>query len=285
MTLTAKSTRTLRRHLFRFAALIILIIIFVYLLAPFYMIVNSSFKTLSELRNVNFTIIPVAATLQNFNELFNETVFFTNLLNSLRIASITMVLAIILALPTAYAMCRFRNKLTRGMVVWILLSQMIPGIIMVVPIFNVLATFGLTNTHAGLIICYAVFSLPFTCWMLRGFIAAVPVELEEAAELDGCSTVGVVVRILIPVIAPGILTGGIFAFITSWNELFFSLSLIRSPALQTLPVHIQSFMGLAGEARIGMVAAASFISSIPGIIVFLVLQNFFIKGLTSGSVK
>lgn len=171
------------------------------------------------------------------------------------------------------------------MIVWILLSQMIPGIIMVVPIYNILKNFALTNSHAGLIICYAVWSLPFSCWMMKGFISGVPRELEEAAEIDGCSTLQVIRKILLPVILPGILTAGVFAFINAWNELFFALCLMKSPELQTLPIKLQSYIGMGGFAREGMVAAGSLVSTLPGLIVFICFQKFLVTGLTSGSVK
>lgn len=266
-------------------SLILLLFFYFYLIGPFLVILTNAFKTTSEINSAVPTFIPKKPVLSNFKELFSDDVFVKNIQNSFKIALITMVLAIMLAIPTAYSMARFRNKLTSGMIVWILLSQMIPGIIMVVPIYNILKGFSLTNTHAGLIICYAVWSLPFSCWMLRGFIGGVPKELEEAAQIDGCNTWQVIQKILIPVILPGILTAGVFAFINAWNELFFALCLMKTQSLQTLPIKLQSYIGLAGNARDGMVAAGSLISTIPGLIVFMCFQKFLVTGLTSGSVK
>lgn len=283
--MTAKMQRKTKRVIVVTVSLILLLFFYFYLIGPFLVILTNAFKTTSEINSAVPTFIPKKPVLSNFKELFSDDVFVKNIQNSFKIALITMVLAIMLAIPTAYSMARFRNKLTSGMIVWILLSQMIPGIIMVVPIYNILKGFSLTNTHAGLIICYAVWSLPFSCWMLRGFIGGVPKELEEAAQIDGCNTWQVIQKILIPVILPGILTAGVFAFINAWNELFFALCLMKTQSLQTLPIKLQSYIGLAGNARDGMVAAGSLISTIPGLIVFMCFQKFLVTGLTSGSVK
>lgn len=283
--MTAKTQKRIKRFIVAAVSLILLLFFYFYLIGPFLVILTNAFKTTSEISSAVPTFLPKKPVLSNFKELFADEVFVKNIQNSFKIALITMVLAIILAIPTAYSMARFRNKLTSGMVVWILLSQMVPGIIMVVPIYNILKTFSLTNTHAGLIICYAVWSLPFSCWMMRGFIGGVPKELEEAAQIDGCNTWQVICKILIPVILPGILTAGVFAFINAWNELFFALCLMKTQMLQTLPIKLQSYIGLGGNARDGMVAAGSLISTIPGLIVFMCFQKFLVTGLTSGSVK
>ena len=265
--------------------LFLFLLLYFYLIGPFLVILTNAFKTTSEISRAVPTFLPENPVLSNFEELAGDAVFMKNIQNSIIISLITMVIAIVLAIPTAYSMARFRNKLTSGMIVWILLSQMIPGIIMVVPIYNILKNFALTNSHAGLILCYAVWSLPFSCWMMKGFISGVPRELEEAAEIDGCSTLQVIQKILLPVILPGILTAGVFAFINAWNELFFALCLMKSPELQTLPIKLQSYIGMGGFAREGMVAAGSLVSTIPGLIVFICFQKFLVTGLTSGSVK
>lgn len=283
--MTAKSKKRLKHIGFSVFALLLIGVIYFYLIGPFFVILTNAFKTTSEIRSSTPSFLPENPTLSNFVELFNDKIFMANIKNSLKIALITMVIAICLAIPTAYSMARFRNKFTSGMIVWILLSQMVPAIIMVVPVYNILKTFSLTNTHAGLIICYAVWSLPFSCWMLRGFITGVPQELEDAVLIDGCNIWQVLWKILIPVILPGILTAGVFAFINAWNELFFALCLMKTQALQTLPIKLQSYIGMGGNAREGMVAAGSLISTLPGLIVFMCFQKFLVRGLTSGSVK
>lgn len=283
--MTSKLRRKIKKYVFTLISLFLLLLLYFYYIGPFLVILTNAFKTTSEISRAVPTFLPENPVLSNFEELAGDTVFMKNIQNSLKIALITMVIAIVLAIPTAYSMARFRNKLTSGMIVWILLSQMIPGIIMVVPIYNILKNFALTNSHAGLIICYAVWSLPFSCWMMKGFISGVPRELEEAAEIDGCSTPQVIRKILLPVILPGILTAGVFAFINAWNELFFALCLMKSPELQTLPIKLQSYIGMGGFAREGMVAAGSLVSTLPGLIVFICFQKFLVTGLTSGSVK
>jgi multiple sugar transport system permease protein len=280
-----KTKKNLYRTLWSVFASAVLVVIYIYLVGPFLIMISNSFKELQEIITSQPTLIPKKPTLASFNEIFTDRIFMIDLFNSIKIGLITMVLAVILATPTAYAMARFKNKLTSGMVVWILLSQMVPGIITIVPIYNLLKFFSLTNTHAGLIVCYVVGSLPFSCWMMMGFVEGVPRELEEAAEIDGCGMIRMFVQILIPIILPGILTAGVFAFIAAWNELFSALCLMKTPALQTLPIRLQSFIGISGQARHGMLAAGCFISTIPGIIVFMIFQRFFVKGLTSGSIK
>jgi multiple sugar transport system permease protein len=283
--MNAKNLKYIKRAVWVVFSFIALVFIYTFLVGPFLVIISNSFKNLSEILTVRPTLLPKNPTLASFDELFHDKIFVTDVFNSLKIGLVTMVLAIILATPTAYAMARYKNTLTSGMVVWILLSQMVPGIITIVPIYNILKLFSLTNTHAGLIVCYVVGSLPFSCWMMMGFVEGVPREMEEAAEIDGCGTIRMFVQILIPIILPGILTAGVFAFIGAWNELFSALCLMKTPSLQTLPIRLQTFIGISGQARHSILAAGCLISTVPGIIIFMIFQRFFVKGLTTGSIK
>ena len=264
---------------------IVTAVLILLLISPFYFMVTNAFKTGPELARTVPTLIPHMPTLENFQELSTDRTFIRGMINSLQIAFITMIVAITIAIPSAYSFLRLPRKAAGAMQWWILLSQMIPGIILVVPLFRILLSFQLTNTHAGLIIVYAVASLPFSIWMMRGFIAGVPPDIEDAAFIDGCSLPKMFFYVLLPTILPGVLTGGVFAFIVAWNELFFALCLIQSPDLRTLPIHLQSFVGMGGQAREGMVMAGAVVASLPGLIVFLIFQRFFVTGLTSGSVK
>ena len=283
--MTAKTLKRTRGIVWAVVSLVLIFILYVFLIGPFLVMISNSFKTTPEIVTITPSLLPRKPTLDNFREIFGDKVFVNSLFNSIKIGLITMALAMVLAIPTAYSMARFKNYLTKGMIGWILLSQMIPGIITIVPIYNILRLFSLTNTHAGLIVCYVVSSLPFACWMMIGFVDGVPRELEEAAEIDGCGVIRMFFRILVPIILPGILTAGVFAFIGAWNELFAALCLMRTPALQTLPIRLQTYIGISGQARYSVLFAGCFVSTIPGLIVFMVFQRFFVKGLTSGSIK
>jgi len=280
-----KQIKTIKRILWAVISLVLVFLLYIFLVGPFLVMISNSFKTNPEIITIHPSFLPKNLNFENFEELFSDKIFVANLFNSIKIGIITMILAIILAIPTAYAMARFKNKLTSAMIGWILLSQMVPGIITIVPIYNILRLFSLTNSHAGLIVCYVVSSLPFSCWMMIGFIDGIPKELEEAAEIDGCGIIRMFFRILIPIILPGILTAGVFAFIGAWNELFAALCLMKSPELQTLPIRLQTYIGISGQARFSVLFAGCVISTIPGLIIFMVFQRFFVKGLTSGSIK
>jgi multiple sugar transport system permease protein len=252
---------------------------------PLLWLLSVAFKGPRELVELHPSLIPDAPTLENFRDpiLRNEVV--TAGLNSLKVALATAVLATIVSLPTAYVLARTTGVITRIGIGWILLSQMFPLILTIVPLFLLLRDFHLTNTHSGLVLVYLVWALPFTLWMLQGYVRGIPKELEEAAATDGATRLQIIVRLIAPLLLPGIVVTLIFSFILAWNEFFLALVLLQSPELKTLPVLLAQFVGIEGVPRLGPLAAASLLATLPSLVFFAIVQRWLTGGLLRGAVK
>jgi multiple sugar transport system permease protein len=252
---------------------------------PLLWLLSVAFKGPRELVELHPSLIPAAPTLDNFRDpiLRNEVV--TAGLNSLKVAMATALLATIVSLPTAYVLARRTGAITRVAIGWILLSQMFPLILTIVPLFLLLRDFHLTNTHSGLVLVYLVWALPFTLWMLQGYVRGIPKELEEAAATDGATRLQIIVRLIAPLLLPGIVVTLIFSFILAWNEFFLALVLLQSPELKTLPVLLAQFVGIEGVPRLGPLAAASLLATLPSLVFFAIVQRWLTGGLLRGAVK
>ena len=207
------------------------------------------------------------------------------LLFCLSTAVTTTIIVTLISLPAAYALARFRTKMRGIATGWILLSQVFPFILIIIPLFLVLKQIGLVNNLLGLILVYTVWSLPFALWMLQGYVAGIPVELEEAGAMDGGSRLLILRRIVLPLLAPGLVATSLFTFISSWNEFFFALVLIQDPELQTLPLTLARFVGAEGQVQLGQLAAAALLATIPSLVFFALIQRRLTSGLMSGAVK
>lgn len=258
---------------------------FVFFLAfPLVWLLSTAFKPTSEIFT-NQGLLPIAPTLANFGVAISDLQILPSALNTFKVASISAILTLVIAIPASYVLARRPTGVNRAVVVWILLSQTFPLILVIVPLFLLLARVGLVNTHAGLIVVYVVWSLPFVLWMLQGYVKGIPVELEEAATVDGATQVQVIQRILVPLIVPGLVATGLYAFINAWNEFFFALILLKSPELVTIQVNLSKLRGVEGLARWGPLAAGSVIATIPTLILFAQMQRRLVSGLLSGGVK
>jgi multiple sugar transport system permease protein len=162
---------------------------------------------------------------------------------------------------------------------------MFPLILIIIPLFLLLQDLHLTDTHAGLVLVYNVWALPFVLWMLFSYVRGIPRELEEAAAIDGATRFQILRGIIAPLLAPGIVVTALFAFITSWNEFFFALVVIQSPELPTLPLRIAQFVGIEGIVRLGPLAASALLATLPSLIIFVFIQRWLTRGLLSGAVK
>lgn len=252
---------------------------------PLVWLLSTSFKPPRELVQLHPTLIPVNPTLDNFVQAFTEQELGRAALNSLQVSLASAVLTVLVALPASYALARFRSRLGTAALGWVLLSQLFPFVLLIIPIFLVLREVGLANTHAGLVLIYVVWALPFALWMLQGFVRNIPKELEEAAMVDGASRLQTLRRVVLPLLAPGVVATSLFSFISAWNEFFFALVLIKTPDLATLPVTLARFVGIEGTARLGPLAAGSLLATLPSLVFFAFMQRRLSSGSLAGAVK
>jgi N,N'-diacetylchitobiose transport system permease protein len=215
----------------------------------------------------------------------NRPFFWDAVQNSLIVVVATVAASIALAFLAAVALAKYRFTGRRVFVVLMVGILMLPPVGLVIPLFVVLARYHLTNTLTGVILTYLTFVLPFAVWTLRGFIVGIPPDLEEAAMVDGSSRLGAFVRILLPLVAPGLVATAVFAFITAWNEFIFASVILQDQSKQTLTVWLASFYGTSRATDWGALMAASTLTAVPVVFFFLALQRKIRFGLTAGAVK
>jgi N,N'-diacetylchitobiose transport system permease protein len=252
---------------------------------PVYWMVLTAFRKGPDIRSTTPSFLPTNATLDNFRRVFQRDYFWTAMANSAMVTGIVVVLALIVAFLAAVALSRFRFRGRTAFLVTVIVVQMIPAEALIISLFQILDGRHLTNSIIGLALTYLVFVLPFTIWTLRGFVSGVPIELEEAARVDGATRFGAFWRITLPLVAPGLVATGIFAFIQSWNEFIFALVIMNRPEKQTAPVWLQAFNEGARGTDWGGVMAGSTLMALPVIIFFLIVQRKVTAGLTAGAVK
>jgi multiple sugar transport system permease protein len=257
----------------------------IFLAIPLLWLLSVSFKGPRELVELHPSFIPSRPTLDNYNIALHENDLVHAGVNSLKVAVLTALVTTSVGLPAAYVLARTRGLVARAGLVWILLSQMFPTILIIIPLFLVLRDLHLTNSHTGLILVYLVWALPFILWMLQSYIRGIPRDLEEAAAVDGATRLQIVVRVIAPLLAPGVVVTLLFAFISAWNEFFFALVLLQTPGLVTLPVKLAQFVGIEGIVRLGPLAAASLLATVPSLLFFSIMQRWLTSGLLSGAVK
>ncbi|WP_405997879.1 carbohydrate ABC transporter permease [Streptomyces sp. NBC_00829] len=257
----------------------------VFLAFPFLWLISTAFKPPRELGSLHPTWIPKDPTLDNFRQAFDEQPLLQAAANSMIVALAAALIAVVIATPMAYVMARNRSRLSTAATGWVVVSQAFPFVLVIIPLFLVLKNLHLINTLTGLIMVYAVWSLPFALWMLLGYVRAVPRELEEAAAVDGAGRLRILVSVTAPLLAPGIVATSLFALITAWNEFFFALVLLKTPQQQTLPVVLTHFLGAEGVADLGPLAAAAFLATLPSLVIFAIIQRRITGGMLAGAVK
>lgn len=252
---------------------------------PLLWLLSTAIKSTQELALGAGNLIPTSPTLANFGYAIQRANLVEAGLNSLLVAVATTVLVVVLAIPAAYGLARFRTVLRPVTLGWILVSQVFPTILVIIPLFLILQQFQLVDHLGGLTIVYVVYILPFALWMLIGFVSSIPRELEEAGAMDGANRLQILVSIVFPLLRPGVVATAIFAFISSWNEFLFALVLIQSPSSVTLPLALSRFVGAEGQVQLGALAAASILATIPSLLFFALIQRRLTSGLLTGAVK
>ncbi|WP_194397596.1 carbohydrate ABC transporter permease [Microbacterium atlanticum] len=250
---------------------------------PFLYLLLTSFKPPMEAIAVPPSVWPDVWTLDNYISALTREGVPAALINSVVTAVISTVISLVLAVPAAYAITRFRTPSGRVFIVAALVTRMVPTIAVGAPLIEVMRTLGLTDTSFGLAIAHTTISLPLSIWLMASFFEAVPDELSEAAEVDGCNRLQAMARVVLPVVSGGLAVTAIFAFLASWNEFLFAL-LLTSVRAQTTPVVIANFQSQFGLDWGGMTALAA-VYSVPVILLTLILQRHIVAGLTLGAVK
>ncbi|WP_335990587.1 carbohydrate ABC transporter permease [Glycomyces sp. MUSA5-2] len=279
------TTKSMRNPVARPLQYVALLAYMCFLAFPLVFLLTTAFKTDREIRSPDPSFLPQSLNFDNFTAAIERADLFRAAGNSLLTAVTTTVIVTAVSLPAAYALVRFRTKLRAVATGWILLSQVFPFILIIIPLFLLLKNIGLVNTLLGLVLVYAVWALPFALWMLQGYVSAIPVELEEASAVDGAGRFKTLVRIVLPLLAPGLVATSLFTFINSWNEFFFALVLIQDPDMQTLPLALARFVGAEGQVQLGPLAAAALIACLPSLVFFMLIQKRLTAGLLSGAVK
>lgn len=263
----------------------ILVITSLVWLLPVYWMVNSAFQTEKNLLSSPPKLIPAPLTTEHFAKVLSSPAFHSALLMSLSAAVITVVATTLCSLLAALALARFNFRGRRTLIVAILVIQMIPAEALFISQYRMLDSWALLNSVAGLSLLYVGGVLPFVTWMMRGYVEAVPEELEQAAMIDGCTRVQAFMRVTLPLLAPGLVSTSVFAFLHSWNEYTLALIVLSRDSAVTLPLWLQSFQqGLQGSDWGGVMAGSTLIT-IPVLILFIFVQNRMSTGMVSGAVK
>lgn len=257
--------------------------IVLFALAPFAWMVLTSLTPTEQLSANGVSLSPSGWSLDNYERLFNKAQFYKNMLDSLVIAVGTVVLGLAVSVTAAYALSRFRFIGRKLFMMQFLLINMFPIVLLILPLFILMRKYGILDTYFGLILANSTVAIPFSVWMLTSYVAAIPKSLDEAAMMDGCSRLTTLRRVIIPLMMPGIISTGIYIFITAWNEYLYALTL-GGRNVRPVTVAIQT---LIGEYQIewGLLAAGAVVGAMPATILFLLVQKRLIGGLTQGAVK
>jgi len=273
------------RALVRPAQYVALAFYIVFLGFPLLWLISASLKSSGELNSLTVSLIPQDVHWDNYSQALARQGLVRSAWNSAVVALVSTALVIVIALPASYVLARLRGKIRAAGVGWILVSQVFPVILIVLPLFLILRTIGLTDSLVGLTLVHTTYTLPFALWMMQGYVAAIPVDLEEAGSMDGANRFTVLRTIVFPLLMPGIVATAMFSFVSSWNEFFFALVLLQSPENYTLPITLKMFIGGEGKVALGPLAAGSVLAAIPSIVFFSLMQKKLTGGLLSGAVK
>ena len=273
--------RWLRRRGWKYGAMIV---VAAFALFPIYYLVITSLKTREEIYSRTPDLWPNHPNWHEYSSVLGEGHVGRALVNSLIVASGTMVICLIVGALAAYALARWRVRTTHLLLMLVLMTQMFPLVVLVIPLFVTMRKAGLLGTYWSLIITYLAFCVPLAIWVMRGFIMAIPEELEYAARIDGATRFGAMVRVVLPLAAPGLATTAVLAFLEGWKEFLLALTFINDEDRKTVPLVLQTFVG-RGDTDWGAVMATSVIYTLPVAIVFILARKHLMTARTAGAVK
>ena len=259
-------------------------IVLVVMVFPVYWMVATAFKPGQKILSYTPQWIPTSPTLSNFRDAINQPFFWDAVKNSVIVVTVVVALSVTLAFLAALALAKFRFYGRKGFIVLILGVQMVPLAALIIPLYILMSRLHQVDKLTGVIAMYLTFVLPFTVWTMRGFLLGIPKDLEEAAMVDGATRFGAFVRILLPLVGPGLVATSIFAFIQAWNEFIIAYVFLHTPEKQTLMVWLASFTTLRGTDW-GPLMAGATLCAIPVVVFFLLVQRRIAFGLTSGAVR
>ncbi|MEG0896503.1 MAG: carbohydrate ABC transporter permease [Ruthenibacterium sp.] len=261
-----------------------LIPILSFILFPFYWCVITAFKPDSEIISRTVTYFPQDFTFEHFIYAWNNVGFFRYFLNSLFVSVLVLIGCLVLSVLVAYPLTRFQFKGKRAVSLILLCSQFLPMAMMVIPLFMTFKSMGLIDSLFSVVLASLAFRLPFISLMMLGYMQDVPIEIEESAMIDGCNRMQGIIRVVLPILRPGMIAVGAFAFIYAWKEYLFTTMFINTPAKMTLSVGLSSMMGEYSIAY-GLLAAGCTIAMVVPILIFAYFQKFLVQGIASGAVK
>ncbi|BCL77925.1 ABC transporter permease [Ktedonobacteria bacterium brp13] len=275
-----------RHNMTRILTYVVLLVLLIYAFFPTFWLVSTSFKSQSEAFLYPPTWIPHLFTLYSYLILpADQQGFVRYFENSLIVSVCTTLLTLLAAAPGGYVLSRFHFRGARAVLMVILATQMFPYAVILISLYTLFRELHMLNTYPALVLAFTTFSLPFSIWMIKGFCDTLPEDLEEAGRIDGLSRMGVLVRIVLPLIVPGVIAVGFFSFLNSWNELLYAVTLTTSPDMRTIPAgFIGTYVGEFQDRWPDMMAA-SVIVALPIVILFTVFQRQLVSGLTAGAVK
>ena len=271
--------KLLRVLLYLFVILVVLVTLY-----PYFVMFTTAAKSRAEIYSPEGTLLPITWLWQNFKDIWTLAPLSRYFINSLIVAGGSTLIAIVCGIPAAYALARMKFKGKKIFLGIVIISQMFAPVVLLVGIYKIMSTFGMTDSLVGLVFINAAFNQAFAIWLLRGTFISISPEMEQAATVDGCGKVSALIRILLPVAAPGIVTALIFVFINAWNEYTVALTLISTDVLKPLTVGITIFNGY-NMVEWQYLFASSLFATVPVVILFIAIEKHLVGGLTSGGVK
>jgi multiple sugar transport system permease protein len=283
------TARRILRTLFVYAGMVIALLV---ILGPFAWLLISSVADKADLITRPLSWIPAHISFQRFVDLTvggspadtQAQEFRSAFMNSMIIASVTTLVGVTVGTVAAYAFSRFRFPGRGWMILAFMATTMLPPIALLIPLYQIMNTLGLSDTPLALILIYSSFVTPYVIWLMRGYLDTIPRELDDAARVDGCSRLGALWRVIVPVALPGLLSTALLAFLLAWDEFLYALVITQTNASRTLPVALNDFVGRYGT-DFGRLATGGVIAAIPPLIIAFVFQRYIVAGLTAGSVK
>ena len=277
-------TTSMKKRILRVLLYLVVIVICLFILYPYFVTICTALKSRAEIFSTSGTVFPIHAIWSNLIDVWSKAPMSSYMLNSILIAGGSTLLAMLCGIPAAYALSRMKFKGQTVFLGFVIISQMFAPVVLLIGIYKVMMALHLTNNIVGLIFINAAFNQAFAIWLLRGTFISISSEMEQAATIDGCNRVQALIRILLPVAAPGIVTALIFVFINAWNEYSIALTLISTDTLKPLTVGINIFNGY-NMIEWQYLFAASLYAIVPVVILFIGIEKNLVGGLTSGGVK